>query len=151
MKLTVFYMALIFVTGWVSRADFYPVFEGKNLAEMELLVSKLEKQNEQNAYLGAVKMKLSGLQKGTNTKLETFKLGRNLLEAEIEKEPENIEWRFLRLAVQEHAPKIVKYRENLVSDKGFIISNFNSAPLELQKIIKTYATKSEILTSSELK
>jgi len=148
--MTIVYAAFVFVTGWVSRANFYPVFEGDSFEDMEKMIEIIEKQKGQNAYLGAIKMKFSNLQKGASAKLKTFKSGRELLEDEIKKDPKNIEWRFLRLAVQEHAPKIVKYSKNLEIDRDFIIVNFNSAPLELQKIIRDYAAKSEILTPADL-
>jgi hypothetical protein len=73
------------------------------------------------------------------------------LEAEIIKEPKILEWRFLRLAIQANAPKIVKYSKDLNEDKEFISSHFSSAPFDLQKIIKDYAANSSILKVSDFK
>ncbi len=95
-------------------------------------------------------MKLSGLQKNASTKLKIFKSGRLLLESSINANPKNIEWRFLRFMVQENAPKVVKYRSNLVEDKSEIINNFNSFDKTLQGIIKEYAQKSMLLNLDEL-
>ena len=146
---------MFIATGWlsapVSRAKFYPVFESQSSTEMEKLILELEKQENQKAYLGALKMKLSGLQKGPSTKINTFKIGRKLLETEITNHPNDIELRFLRFAVQEHAPKIVKYNKNLEADKIFIESSFKSAPNDLQIIIKQYASNSTALSSSNLR
>lgn len=149
------YIALVLCTGMfsntISRAEYYPVFKGESRSQMELMVNQLEQTKQQKAYLGALKMKLSGLQKGPSTKLKTFKEGRGLLEAEITNEPENLEWRFLRLAIQENAPKILKYSQNLSEDKAYISSHFNSTPIDLQKIIINYSTNSSILQKSDFK
>ena len=146
---------IIILSSWtagsISRKEYYPVFKGNSSSEMEALVKKLEKTWKQKAYLGALKMKLSGLQKGSSTKLKTFKEGRELLEAEIKNNPKNIEWLFLRLAVQENAPKIVKYSQNINEDKEFISSHFSSAPFDLQKIIKDYVANSSVLKVSDFK
>ena len=155
MNFSVIFTAFVLFTGMfsntISRKEYYAVFKGNSITEMESLVSQLEKTYGQKAYLGALKMKLSGLQKGVNTKLNTFKEGRELLEAEITKQPKNIEWRFLRLAVQENAPKIVRYSDNLNEDKDFIALNFSSAPFDLQKIIKDYTASSTVLKGSDFK
>ena len=136
-------------SGKVTRSEFYPVFEGKSKISMENMVAKLEKKPEQKAYLGAIKMKLSGLNKNASSKLKMFKEGRYLLETEIETLPNNIEWRFLRLIIQENAPKIVKYNGQLKSDAEFIESNFGSAEKDLQNIMKNYASQSETLSISK--
>lgn len=155
MNITVLFTTFILFIGTfsnpISREEYYPIFKDGSLTEMESLVTHLEKVNAHNAYLGALKMKLSGQQKGANLKLKTFKAGRSLLEAEINKHPNNIEWRFLRLAVQEHAPKILKYANNLVEDSEYISSNYHTSPLDLQKIIANYSTNSQELNSSKLK
>jgi hypothetical protein len=52
-----------------------------------------------------------------------FKSGRSKLESAITKDKENTEYRFLRLIIQEHAPRIVKYRNELEKDSKWIQSN----------------------------
>jgi len=155
MNFSVIFTAFVLFTGMfsntISRKEYYAVFKGNSITEMESLVSQLEKTYGQKAYLGALKMKLSGLQKGSSTKLKTFKEGRKLLETEIINDSKNIEWRFLRLAVQENAPKIVKYSKNLNEDKEFISTYFSSSSLELQKIIKDYSASSTVLKVSDFK
>ena len=155
MNNTLLLSLILVLSSWsyssITRAEYYPVFKGDSSTEMEKLVEKLEPTDQQKAYLGALKMKLAGLQKGPSIKLKTFKEGRELLETEIKKEPQNIEWLFLRLAVQENAPKIVKYSDNLSEDSQFISNHFSSAPLELQKIIKNYTSSSTILKVSDFK
>ena len=155
MNLTALYLALTLSIGSsfnpVTRAEYYPVFGSTSAEDMENMIEVLEKSNKQNAYLGAMKMKLSGFKEGMNEKLQTFKEGRTLLEEEIALDKKNVEWRFLRLVIQENTPKILKYKANLQDDVDFIETNYNSVESSLKKVIQNYAEKSEILNSTQLK
>jgi len=148
---TAFILFNVLFSHPISRKEYYEVFKSNSITDMELMANKINNTQGHKAYLGALKMKMSGLQKGPSSKLKTFKEGRELLEAEIKKDPTNIEWHFLRLAVQENAPKIVKYSSNLTEDHNYIISHFSSAPIDLKIIIKAYADSSSGLKISDLK
>ena len=39
---------------------------------------------------------------------------------------ENVEYRFLRLPIQEHAPKIIKYQKDIQKDKEMIIREYKN-------------------------
>ena len=82
-------------------------------------------------------------------KLDFFKRGRLLLETEIKNDPQNIEYRFLRLTIQENAPKFLKYDTKLISDKEIIINGFGNANKTLQSIIREYSNSSNILKENE--
>ena len=71
-------------------------------------------------------MKKSGLVIKAKDKLNLFKSGRSKLESSISKEPGSIEYRFLRLNIQEYASKIVKYPNELEEDSKLILTNFYS-------------------------
>lgn len=58
------------------------------------------------AYKGAALMMYA---KQSGKLRQSLKEGKALIESAIEKEPENIELRMVRLSVQEHLPKIVPY------------------------------------------
>ena len=137
-------------SGNISRKKFYLIFEGESSQNIEQLILTLEENPTQNAYLGALKMKLSGLIKSGPSKLKMFKEGKILLEEEINNNPNSVEWRFLRLVIQENAPKIVKYQNNLEQDSSFISTHFKSVDKELKKTIKKYATQSKTLTITNL-
>ena len=62
------------------------------------------------AYKGAALMMYA---KQSGKLRQSLKEGKALIESAIEKEPENIELRMVRLSVQEHLPKIVPYRSDI--------------------------------------
>ena len=66
------------------------------------------------------------------------KEGKALIEGAIEKEPENIELRMVRLSVQEHLPKIVPYRSEIKEDRAFIQNHIAEQPQPLKKYIENY-------------
>lgn len=102
------------------------------------------------AYQGAIIMKRASFEAIVKNKITLFKKGNTLLEKEIKENPNNIEYLFLRLAVQEHAPPILKYNANLTTDKSSIISGFSTLSPTVQKHVLNYSESSEILSSSEL-
>ena len=78
-------------------------------------------------------------------KLSLFKTGRLKLEASIKKDTGNTEFNFLRLIIQEHAPRVVEYRHNLENDIAAIRSNFKTLPQVVQQAIQDYIKKSKVL------
>ena len=60
------------------------------------------------------------------------------------------ELRFLRLSIEEHAPKVVKYRTDLTRDKLFIQQHFKSLSPVVQKAIIDYSKTSKILKPGDL-
>jgi hypothetical protein len=68
----------------------------------------------------------------------------------IAAEPDNVEYRFLRLSIQEHTPKIVGYKSNLEADKAFIIKHFAKLSLVVQRAVKDYSKESKILKPEDI-
>jgi len=142
-----------FVNIAVDKSEFYKAFSGKTEVEIDKMIMLLEKEKSSSAtlaYQGALYMKKASFVKGVNGKVKTFKKGAHLLEDEISKKPSNTEYRFLRLAVQEHAPKVLKYNKNLDADKKAVVEGYKSLDPELKKIVKNYASGSEILKVDDL-
>lgn len=140
--------------SYPDRASYYTALSGYSEDDIDREISKLDNTREtslSNAYLGAMLMKKAGFIKGVTIKIKTFKKGAGLLEEEIKKNPDNIEYRFLRLGVQEHAPKILKYNKRLQEDRQEIINGFEKLEPELKKIIKNYSVSSVVIRSSDLK
>ncbi len=108
-------------------------------------VQKYAPTEMKNAYLGALYMKQASFQWTPWSKWDYFSKGKNLLEKEIQGNKTNVEMRFLRLMVQENAPSIVGYSDNIKSDAKLIIEQFSKQSVELQKIIKGYAKQSDAL------
>lgn len=111
----------------------------------QLHIVKTSSINEKEAYEGALLMKKAGLITKAKEKLSLFKAGRLKLEAAIKKDKENAEFSFLRLIIQEHAPKIVEYRNNIDADVSTIRSGFKTLSPVIQQAILDYSKKSKFL------
>ncbi len=79
-----------------------------------------------------------------------FKEGALLLEYIIEKNPNNIELRLIRLSIQENSPKLLKYHTNIDGDKTFIYSQLPYLKnKDLKNHIKGYVSLSNAFTTEE--
>lgn len=130
-----------------DRSAFYTVIESgnKNDIDAQLSIVKGSLMPEKEAYEGTLLMKKAGLVAKAKDKLNLFKSGRSKLESSISKDDNNTEYRFLRLIIQEHAPKAVKYRNELEEDSKLIHTNFKSLSPFLQQQIIDYSKKSKVL------
>lgn len=54
------------------------------------------------------------------SKLSVFNEGKNDLQELIEKDKKNTELRLIRLSIQENAPRILGYNDNIEEDREFI-------------------------------
>ena len=90
-------------------------------------------------------MKRAGIGGNPISKLKLFKKGHKLLEAAIKEDPNNTEFRFLRLMIQENAPGILGYNVNEEKDSEFIRKEYKSLPEDLQKTISDYNRTSKVL------
>ena len=130
-----------------DKTEFYTALASDKLEDIntQLTVVKGSSITEKEAYEGVLLMKKSGLVNSAKEKLSLFKAGRAKLEACISKDNGNAEYRFLRVIIQEHAPKIVKYRNELEQDSQLIRANFKNLPQFLQQVINDYSKKSKAL------
>jgi len=117
-------------------------------AELNLLNS--DSITGKEAYEGALLMRKAGLVKLPTEKLKLFKVGRIKLETSLLTDSTNGEYHFLRLMIQENAPKIVKYHNDLEIDKLYIEKSFKSLSPVVQNAIINYSKNSKILNSSDL-
>ncbi len=130
-----------------DRSALYTVIESGNKSDIDaqLSIVKGSLLPEKEAYEGTLLMKKAGLVAKAKDKLNLFKSGRSKLESSISKDGNNTEYRFLRLIIQEHAPKIVKYRNDMEEDSKLIHTNFKSLSPFLQQQIIDYSKKSKVL------
>ena len=130
-----------------DKENFYKVISKDNIDDIDIQLTKLEglQLPEKTAYQGTLLMKKAGLVKNSGEKLRLFKSGREKLETSISKNNGNIEYRLLRVIIQEHAPKIVKYRNKLDEDTELITSMYKNLSKELQAIIIDYSKSSKFL------
>ena len=95
--------------------------------------------------MGAMLMKKAGLGGNPANKLKLFRQGHKMLETAIGKDPENAEYRFLRLMIQEHAPGMLNYKYNMEKDCEFIRKSYQFLPGEVQQAIADYNKNSKVL------
>lgn len=132
-----------------TMAELYKALSSDNMEAIQIQIEKVQQSSLENkeAYEGALLMKKSGLLKGhAKQKLSIFKSGKTKLESSIIKEPKNAEFRFLRLIIQENAPKLVKYNQDIKEDVEMIKEHYKKFPTYLQQIIADYSK-----TSNDLK
>ena len=127
-----------------NEASYYAAISSSSIKkvndQLELLKNSSATENE--AYVGALLMKKAGLVLPPAEKLKLFKLGRSELELMIQKEEGNVEYRFLRVIIQENAPKFLKYYNELDEDCRMIKNSFKKLSPSLQEIILDYSKKS---------
>ena len=83
-------------------------------------------------------------------KKEGFFNGVSYIEFAIEKEPNAIEPRFVRIGIQENSPKILKYKDNINEDKLFLLKQYNNiSSTDLKKHVKDYILQSKVFTDEE--
>jgi hypothetical protein len=132
---------------------FYKALFCNSLTTIDIALNKLDKEQTVSfniAYKGALLMKKSGFMKTAGEKIKIFKQGYKLLEGEIEKKPQNAEYRFIRLTIQEHAPKILKYNKNIKQDKILVLEAYNTLSAKIRGYILEYAQQSNVLSITDL-
>lgn len=147
-----FFLLLLFIhkkpqQPTFDKSIFYKVIASESTAQIDTQISIVTKSllPEKEAFEGVLLMKKAGMVEKAKDKLNLFKTGRLKLELAISKDNNNTEYHFLRLLIQEHAPKIVKYRNKLEEDSENIRTNFKNLSPVLQQVIIDYCKKSTIL------
>lgn len=79
------------------------------------------------AYLAAAKMVKAKFGLNPISKMKLFLSGRKDLEELVTKEPDNIEIRYVRIAVQATAPIFLSYRDNIQEDKNLLVNHLRSS------------------------
>lgn len=132
----------------VEKTEFYKTLASEDITKLEneLLKVKNSTLPEKKAYYGTLLLKKSKLVSNVNTKLSLFKEGKSMLENEIQKDTANAEFRFLRLIIQENAPRFLGYYQDLEKDGHYISKNVNTLSAEVKTAIAEYIKKSKVLT-----
>lgn len=133
-----------------DKPAFYSAMASSNMEEIDAQIAIIKGSSvaEKDAFEGALLMKKAGMVAKAKEKLSLFKAGRSKLESSISKNKENVEFRFLRLIIQEQAPKILNYRNEMDKDSQIIRSNYKNLPSVVQQAIIDYSKKSLILKPS---
>lgn len=132
----------------------YDALRGETIESVDTALNFLAEQEETitvKAYKGTLLMKRAEFLGSPGKKLDSFKEGHALLEEAIAKEPDNAELRFLRLSIQENAPKILTYFGEIEEDKTMVLKHYKDFNKDLQAYVQDYAKNSEVLSIDELK
>jgi hypothetical protein len=124
-----------------SRPAFYSILASGKLEEIneELTLLSDVAVPEKEAYEGTLLMRKAGLVKIPHEKLKFFKKGRIKLETALLTDNKNCEYHFLRLIIQEHAPKIVKYSSHIMFNRLFL----TTAKIQKYYTLKIFLCKNE--------
>lgn len=135
------------------RTDFENA--AKSAKNADILYNKLDDYSGNNqtivAYKGASVILKARFVKDKATKKKYFTDGATLINDAVKNDSKDVENRLIRLIIQENIPKFIKYNQNIQQDKQFIVDNYNSAPKEVQTLVKTYAKKYNTFTPQQLK
>jgi hypothetical protein len=156
MKTTIllFLFTFSFFSFSIERSAYYNALKSNSVSELSSMIENLENEKStplNRAFKGALIAKKASFEKTAAAKIKLFKSGIELLENEISKSSKEIEYRFLRLAIQENCPKILKYNKNINEDVKMITAEYSTLNKALQKVILDYAKDSISLNSSSLK
>ena len=140
-------------TKKVDRTSFYSALSHGTLTTLDQQLVAINKLSfeEKKAFTGVLNMRKAEFAKGLKTKLDLFKSGGTLLEDEIAKDKSNAEYRFLRLIIQENAPAILNYNDNIEEDAKLVKSSYAHLPAETKTAILDYSKKSKTLKTSDFK
>lgn len=98
-------------------------------------------------YKGAAEMMQAKYGYNPINKLRRFKKGKKLIEDAVRKEPENIEIRFLRFAIQTNLPPFLNYRSDIEKDKTHLLANLKEIKdKKLKQTISQYLSVSKYCT-----
>ncbi len=161
MKIKILFALVIFLSGAVAigkniakfdKAKFYEVIKIGNKESINEQLALLATSDimEKGAYEGFLLMRKAGITARPAEKLKLFKAGRIKLEAALLNDNTNVEYHFLRLIIQEKAPKVVKYTQDLVADKQIILKEYKNLPAVVQHAIADYAKTSIIIKPQDL-
>jgi len=130
-----------------DKASYYKILKSGTPKEIDYEISIIDASTltDKEAFKGALLMRKAGLVDIPKKKLDYFKSGRIKLETVLRNDSANAEYRFLRLIIQEHAPKIVKYSSQIQDDAAFIKKNYKTLSPDIQKIVIDYSHTSKSL------
>lgn len=149
------YLILVFVSAMYlnaqSQLDRKAIYnalasDSKDVVQKQLDgILAAKESSEVKAFKGALQMKAAQFQKTAKDKMNLFNAGKKLLELEIKSNDGNVEYRFLRLLIQENAPKQLKYNGNIEEDVAAIITGYSKLKESAKTALDAYAKKSESL------
>lgn len=132
----------------------YPKAEKDSVLTNQLYL-ELQNTSESDAILMAYKGGLSTLKahfaKKIKLKKEYFQQGAQWIDSAIKIHPQNPELRYIRLSVQENAPKIVRYHQDIDADKKVLLETYPNLKSEtLKAVIRDFVRTSSSFDETEI-
>lgn len=131
------------------KEAFYQAMSSEDLSLINEQLEVLEQlgENSERAYKGALLMKKAALLDQPGEKLSVFKSGRQMLDSAIAAAPGRAELRFLRIMIQENAPKILGYDKDLADDAKMVSDSFHALSPEVKNAVILYSKNSNVLNT----
>ncbi len=83
------------------------------------------------------------------TKLQHFKVGKEILESAIARDTQNVETRFLRYTIQKNLPSILGYYQDIAKDEQFLLLKLPSVKdNHLRKYIQNFLMEQKVISHS---
>lgn len=135
----------------IDKQAIYAAMAGDNVDAVNSALKAVKNSStpDNKAFEGALLMKKAGLVGGPGKKLKLFKEGHEKLEEAIKAHPDNVEYHFLRLMIQEHAPKILGYHGEKEEDAKLIKTSYKNLPAPVQQAVKDYSHNSDNLKPTD--
>ncbi|TDX01348.1 hypothetical protein [Dinghuibacter silviterrae] len=134
-------------SGDLDRAGYYAVFAKGNLQQIDQELDNIRSIDfpGKEGFEGALLMRKAGKRSNVADKLSDFKAGGKKLEAAIRADSTNVEFRFLRLCIQENAPHFLGYHSDLDRDNVYVSRHFKQLTSVVQDAIRAYSQQSHVL------
>lgn len=136
------------------QVQFFDAFGSNELSKIDAVLSAMDAQQQNpdiQAYTGGLLMKKASFMKTPFQKLSMFRDGKKRLEEVIADYPNNVEYRIIRLVLQENAPEILKYNSNVEEDLSMIKRSFSNHSKVVQQFLLDYAKESKLLNETDLR
>ncbi len=117
-------------TDLIEMRNLFPIIGKKETAAIHLKslsqTTQATSKTIKLAYYSAAVMASAKYKINPYSKYKAFVTGRDFLESSITTDSSNIEIRFIRFIIQNHAPSFLGYNKNIDNDKKFILKNLNA-------------------------
>lgn len=142
-----------FTLADIGASEFYDVLGSSSIQKVDNTIVKLKggkPGSKARIYRGALIVKKADFVKEVKKKISLCKEGIAMIEAEISRLPSNVEYRFIRLTIQENVPGVLKYKKNIEEDRKMILNGYRSMNPVLKRVIRNYAKSSKTLSTNDL-
>lgn len=140
----------VFAQSGINKNAFFSAMASGSAKQIDGQLAALKNISgtDREAFEGALMMRKAGTLTVPAKKLAMFKQGYKKLETAISKAPANVEYKFLRLMVQENAPRSLGYYKTIGSDSKYIKDNFKTLSSATQTSVASYSKKSKALSGA---